>query len=159
MVTVFTDGSCKGNGKVFANGGIGVFFPEKKEWSYSEKVTFDSFKTKVTNNLTELYAIQKAIEIAVSHDITDLLIYTDSMYCFKTFTTWAKKWQQDNWKKSDGKPILNKKLIQEIYELVKKYNIKFQHCNSHLPEPKNKDTEEYYIWYSNTIVDKYATNC
>lgn len=157
MTIAFCDGSCIRNGKPTATGGLGIYFPENKELNYSQKITFDTFKCPVTNNLTELYSIKKAIEIAVSNNLTDLTIYTDSQYCFKSFTCWAKGWEKNNWKKADGKPILNKELIQEIYELVKKNNVKFRHCNSHLPEPKDRETLEYYIWYGNSIADKYAT--
>lgn len=156
MITVFCDGACSKNGSIKATGGLGIYFPERKELNYSQKITFDTFKCPVTNNLTELHSIKKAIEIAVSHDITDLQIYTDSEYCFKSFTCWCKNWEKNNWKKADGKPILNKELIQEIYGLVNKYNVKFKHCNSHLPEPKDHDTLEYYIWYGNKMADLYS---
>lgn len=159
MVYIFTDGSAIKNGSIQAKGGVGVYFPDNKELNYSEHITYDTFKTKVTNNLTELYAIEKAINIIEYHNLlTNIIIYTDSEYCYKTFTIWAKNWEKNNWKKSDNKLIVNKELIKRIYELVIKYNIKFIHCNSHQKEPLNKNSDEYKIWYGNKMADYLATN-
>ena len=156
MEVIFTDGSAKNNGSKTATGGIGVYFPNRLEWNYSEQVTYNTFKTKVTNNLTELYAIIKAISIATSHDISTFTIYTDSQYCYNSFTKWAKTGEKNNWKKKDGKPILNQEFVKDIYDATKKYKITFCHCNSHRNEPSCKESEEYKIWYGNMMADHLA---
>ena len=161
MEIVFTDGSTRGNGKATAKGGIGVYFPEHSNWNYSEPITSETFKKPVTNNLTELYSIKKAIEIAEYHNPNtklSLTIYSDSKYCCDIFNSWAKTWEKNDWKKRDGTTILNKSLIQNIWETIKKHNICLKHCRSHCDEPLNKETEAYRIWYGNKMADNLATN-
>lgn len=157
ILKVFTDGAAKGNGKTSAVGGIGVFFPSYPMLNYSEKVTSDTFNKPVTNNLVELYAIKKAIEIVLSQ-FTEfkLHIFTDSKYCYSIFTSWAKGWKANGWKKADKKPILNLELIKKIHKYVEKYDIQFSHCNSHLKAPSNQSSKEYEIWYGNDQADKLS---
>lgn len=156
-ITVFTDGASKGNGKKSAIGGIGVYFPTYNTLNYSEKIVFETFQKPVTNNLVELLAIKKAIEITKSQFASfELTIYTDSQYCFNIFTSWAKKWKTKNWTKADKKPILNLSLIKVIYDYCENYKIKFIHCNSHLAPPSDINSKEYFIWYGNDQADKLA---
>jgi ribonuclease HI len=154
---IFTDGAAKSNGKLDAIGGIGVFFDNNSLFNYGQKITFETYNKQVTNNLTELLAIQKALHISISLGKTNnLTIYTDSKYCYNIFTSWALSWEKKGWKKHDGKPILNLDLIKNIHKLVKLYKIGFKHCNSHLEPPENKNSEEYKIWYGNNQADALA---
>jgi len=154
---IYTDGSAKGNGKLDAVGGIGIFFDKNSLFNYGQKITFDTYNKQVTNNLTELLAIQKAIHISMSIGKTNnIIICTDSKYCYNIFTSWASNWEKNKWSKKDGKPILNLDLIKDIHNLVKLYKIKFTHCNSHLNEPDNKNSNEHKIWYGNNQADYLA---
>lgn len=156
-LTVFTDGASKGNGKKNAVGGIGIYFPLYNMLNYSEKITFETFNKPVTNNLTELLAIKKAIQITKSQFSSfKLEIYTDSQYCFNIFTSWAKKWEAKGWIKPDKKPISNLSLIKSIHKYNQKYDITYRHCNSHLTPPSNIETKEYKIWYGNDQADKLS---
>ena len=62
MNYIYTDGSCINNGKPDAKAGIGIFFSDDDERNLSEPL--DS-SMKQTNNTAELYAIIKAIKIAI----------------------------------------------------------------------------------------------
>lgn len=154
---VFTDGSAQKNGKMDATGGIGVVFPEHPAWNHSERVEFQTFNARVTNNVTELYAIAKAIDIALHHGCSDLIIYTDSEYCLNIFTKWARKWESNDWRKTDGAPILNKERIQQIWELQKQHVFDFRHCRSHQREPEDKSSHEHFVWDGNRMADRLAT--
>jgi len=156
-ITVFTDGAAKSNGKKDAIGSIGIYFEGEPHNSYYELVTSSKFKTKVTNNLTELYAIQKAIELANKYypERKGIHLYTDSKYAYSIFTSWATKWKANGWVKADKKPILNLSFIQTIYEYKQNQKIIFYHCNSHRTPPPIK-SPEYRVWYGNDQADKLA---
>lgn len=156
--TVFTDGAAKGNGKKDCVGGIGVYFEGHPHLCYYEVITTKTFNTKVTNNLCELYAIKKAIELmAEEAGAGDFMLhlYTDSKYSYSIFTSWAKKWESNGWKKSDNKPIQNLDLIKSICNLKGTYKVVFHHCNSHT-NPPAMSSPQYRIWYGNDMADKLA---
>jgi len=159
-IIIFTDGAVpnnqlKGNRK----GGIGVFFglddPRNISFSIKETQTY-----KVTNQVCELMACLLGLEKLVkSEKITKktIEIRTDSMYVVKTINDWAKKWEKNNWLKSDKTPVLNLDLVKPLYYLSKNLNVNFVHVPAHKTEPK-KESEEYFNWYGNYWADKLAVN-
>lgn len=145
-IIVFTDGACSNNGKINAKGGIGVYFPNKEFNDISE-----AFATGLaTNQRTELYAIYRAIKIIIEGCICKkIFLYTDSMYSINCLTKHAVKWEGNNWYLSKTKLVKNLDIIKPLYELVKKYDIKFNHVKAHT---KDETIEAIY----NGRVDKLA---
>ena len=162
---VFTDGSTFNNGKrdMKQYGGIGVFFKDDDERNICKIL-----KGKITNNVAELTAIQLAIEIIINKEKTpeftkddEICIYSDSEYSINCITKWAKGWKNNNWmRKNKGKlqPVKNKNIIEKIYNYFGEYTVRFIHVRSHQPEPYNKNSDKYRIWYGNHMADKYATH-
>lgn len=160
---VFTDGSTFNNGQknMTQYGGIGVFFKDDDERNICKILK----GSKITNNVAELTAILLAIETIIKtpsfvkdHEIC---IYSDSEYCINCITKWAKGWKNNNWmRKNKGKlaPVKNKNLIEKIFNYYNIYKIRFTHVRSHQPEPYNKNSDKYKIWYGNHMADKYATH-
>jgi ribonuclease HI len=148
-IEIFTDGASKNNNKKTNNrcGGIGVYCPEYKKYNLTEK-----FIDKVTNQRTELYAILRALQITA--DEKNIHIISDSMYAINVFTIWYKNWLKIN------KIPLNWDIIEPVINIItSKTNVRsvtFEHVNSHLKEPLNKQTREYYLWYGNNIADQFA---
>lgn len=153
---IFTDGSSFNNQKKQSEriGGYGVFYPSNIELNISKNLT-----GKVTNNIAELSAVYYGIIKAITHlNIKKpIMIISDSMYLINSISLWAKKWEKNNWKKSDGKPVQNVELVKKIYYLVNNLNIKFKHQKSHKSPPKDKNSKEYFYWYGNDQADKLAT--
>ena len=153
--TVYTDGS---NNKTTKKCGCGIFFSDND----SRNIGFE-IKSKKTNNIAELSAIKKAIELVINtpnykigEDIIE--IYTDSQYCINSIMYWADKWEINGWLTEKKKIIKNKDLIQEIRKLYKsEHRIQLQFVRAHLKEP-NKDSTRYNMWYGNMMADKLATN-
>jgi len=153
-INVFTDGSCIKNGSKNSRGGIGVFFGIDSEYNLSEELDC----TKITNQVAELTAISRALDILISINNKKIVyIYTDSSYCIKIFSEWLKKWEDNNWKKMDGNSILNSELIIDINKKLKKQVVIFKHVKAHTQEPSKNDPH-YHIWYGNNQADKLATN-
>lgn len=151
-VIIFTDGSCKGpSGQKRA--GCGVFFPKYEKYNISYKIR----RGNITNQVAELKACVKGIEKVLSKIVFfKIVIYTDSMYLINSITSWADKWKENKWKKSNGEDVLNIKLIKKLYFYYKNLNIEFFHVKAHLNEPENKNTEDYKIWYGNFKADELA---
>ena len=159
-IIVFTDGSSINNGskKKEHYGGIGIYIQNTIE-SISEKLL-----GKITNNIAELKACIKAINIISQkpdYDNNKIIIYTDSEYVINSITKWSLNWKKNNWKKYDKrkkekKDIKNKELIKELNNLYHKYPIIFNHIKAHQTEPNNKSSNEYKLWYGNNIADKLA---
>ena len=54
------------------------------------------------------------------------------------------------------KPIANKELIIQLYNLYNKYNIIFIHVKAHKDQQIDKNSFEYKIWYGNKKADSLA---
>jgi ribonuclease HI len=142
MIPIYTDGACSRNGYMDAKAGIGVFFGDNDSRNVSEAV---GGEYKQTNNVAELLAFIRAIKIVIN-DGGKYKIYTDSEYVIKCATNFNK------WLKTKEKSeIKNFELVCELYELVEKNNIKYEHVKAHTGL-----TDEHS--YGNEQADKLANN-
>src|SRR5690606_26219756 len=100
---VYTDGS-----SVNYEGGYGIVVVKsnKIQNQYKGKVPFD----KSTNNISELYAILKALELIEE----DMIIYSDSLYAINVI--------QGIWKMK-----VNTELVESIRNKMKNRRILFEH--------------------------------
>lgn len=118
-VTIYTDGSSRGNP---GPGGYGVVLlsgTHRKELSQGYKLT--------TNNRMELMAVIAGLE-ALKKDQLNVTIYSDSQYIVKAVEEgWLKKWVANNFK--GGKK--NKDLWMEYFRLSQNHKIKFVWVRGH----------------------------
>lgn len=164
MVKIFTDGSTFNNGKKNACGGIGLYIPYL-EYELSMPFLLDI----PTNQKTELYAIQKGLEVyltfcmrksTLTDEEKEIFLYTDSDYCIKSLTQWIKGWKKNGWVSAKREPVKNLEFIKPIDNILGLYDkkgliVKFIHINSHQKEP-TKGTKEHEIWKGNDKVDRLA---
>ncbi|KAF1961525.1 ribonuclease H-like protein [Byssothecium circinans] len=129
---IWTDGAAKGNGRVGALAGIGVWFGRDDDSrNVSEPLLGDG---KQTNQRAELTAISRAVDIAPID--RNALIYTDSYYSIKCLTEWFQKWEKNEWKNSAGKAVENKDIIEPIIARIRERELagaytKFQWIKGH----------------------------
>jgi ribonuclease HI len=104
MITIFTDGSSRGNP---GPGGWGAIVLG------NETVTeLGGRENETTNNRMELMAVISALEFAGNeHEIN---LYTDSAYVLNGSTRWVKGWEKNNWKTSTKDDVSNKDLWQRL---------------------------------------------
>lgn len=102
---VATDGACSGN-------------PGPGGWAWVEQISGrrnSGGAAHTTNNIMELTALVSALETVGPEG--SLLIRADSSYVINAMTKWAPGWRRKGWRKSDGKPVLNRDLIEHLLGL------------------------------------------
>ena len=124
-INIYTDGACINNGKKNAKAGIGIYIPDIV--NISERIIGHQ-----TNQRAELYAILKSLKFIKINDYNLINIYSDSQYSINCLTKWIYSWLNNNWLDKKKKPVKNKDIIEQIYNIIKNYNfIKFHHVYSH----------------------------
>ena len=84
------------------------------------KFKFDAFSGKIengTNNIGELTAIKVATQNF--GDKKYQLVISDSIYGIKSYREYIHTWKKNGYKAYNKKPIKNKELITETYELLR----------------------------------------
>lgn len=145
MITIYTDGSAKGNpGK----GGYGIVLisgKHRKELSQGYRYT--------TNNRMELLSVIVAIE-AIKTTNADITIYSDSKYVVESI---EKGWVFD-WLKKDFKKKKNQDLWLRFLSVYKKHNIKFIWIKGHHENTENEICDRLAVKASdkdNILIDEY----
>ncbi len=147
LFIIYTDGACSNNGGKNPRSGIGVHFSEKNKIKIND-VSEKLYGKKSSNNLAELSAILKALQLVKHHTIKlPIHLYTDSSYCHLTITEWYEKWIKYDLLK--GKK--NVSLIKEIYDIYKTLDIQIFHIKAH-----TKKQDEHSC--GNRVADQLATN-
>ena len=126
-IHLYSDGGCRGNGKIDAIGGYGYILldfenKKKKEGKAAYKGT--------TNNIMELKGVIEGLKQLKTK--CNVKIFTDSQYVVNGFNKgWIDSWQKNDWKTSAKKPVKNKELWMELLELTKKHNCEFNWVKGH----------------------------
>ena len=114
-------------------GAILMFKDYKKEISGFEKET--------TNNIMELTAVIKALEL-VKYPCK-IKVYSDSAYVVNGFLQgWIYNWIKKGWKTADGKPVKNKELWEALYNFTKIHEIEFIKVKGHADNEFNNRCDE-----------------
>lgn len=90
-----------------------------------------------TNNIGELTAVLRLLQATRSQH-EPLRILTDSQYVINAMTKWIYGWKRKNWKKADGKPVLNAELIQEIDREMSGRKVEFEWVRGHAGHALNE---------------------
>lgn len=135
-VEIYTDGACSGNP---GPGGYGVIL------KYNENVKeLSGGASNTTNNRMEMTAVITALEALKEPCNVDL--YSDSKYIIDAITKgWAKKWQANNWIKSDKKKALNSDLWEKLLCLLEKHDVNFIWVKGHAGHPENERCDQLAV--------------
>jgi len=125
-LVIYCDGACKNNPGE-AGSGIAVYNDNQKPVLY-----YGNYIMNGTNNIAELNALNKALQIASDSNAKDIVIYSDSKYSIDCITTWSYGWKSKGWKKKGGE-IKNLELIKEMHNLYNniKDTIEIKHVKAH----------------------------
>lgn len=129
-LTIYTDGSSRGNPGKGGYGAILIWKGVKKELSKGYRLT--------TNNRMELMSVIAALE-TLKRDKLNIVIYSDSQYVVKAVTEgWLKNWLKTDFK--GGKK--NKDLWKRYHELADNHHIRFVWVKGHAANPYNNRCDE-----------------
>ena len=133
QVTLYTDGACSGNPGLGGYGGILIYGEVQREYSGAEEQT--------TNNRMEILAVivgLKRLKYPCKVDV-----YSDSAYTVNAFLEGRiYGWKKNGWKKSDGKPVLNTDLWEELYSLTQTHEVTFHKVAGHADDALNNRCDE-----------------
>lgn len=141
-VTIYTDGSAKGNP---GNGGYGAVIIYTNDKGETVEKTISGGYPDTTNNRMEITAVIKALQVLTIP--CKVKVYSDSQYLVNTFNKrWINNWKRNGWKTANGNDVKNKDLWEVMLSLTKYHKVKFEWVKGH--------AENKY----NELCDKLATS-
>jgi ribonuclease HI len=125
MITIYTDGACRGNP---GRGGFGIVMLSGAH----RKEVAQGF-THTTNNRMELLSVIVGLE-TIKKEGEEVLIYSDSKYVVDAVEKgWVFKWDKAGYK--DKK---NPDLWKRFLRIYKKHKVKFQWIRGHNENVENE---------------------
>ena len=132
MITIYTDGACSGNPGI---GGWGVVILENNK----EDTFLNGGNDNTTNNRMELTAAIEALNYF--EDSQTITLITDSKYVKDGIQSWIQNWKKNGWKTASKKPVKNKDLWIELYNLDKSLDVKWNWVKAHAGNPMNEEVD------------------
>ena len=132
VVTIYTDGACKGNPGA---GGWGAWLSSDGH----EKELFGG-EAHTTNNRMELLAVIRALEVLKRRCTVQL--HTDSKYVQQGISEWIHGWKKNGWRTSAKKPVKNDDLWKELDALSQQHDIKWLWVKGHAGHNGNERADE-----------------
>ncbi|MEO0947098.1 MAG: ribonuclease HI [Cyanobacteria bacterium J06641_5] len=135
IAEIYTDGACSGNP---GPGGWGALL------HYANGAIWElgGGATETTNNRMELQAAIAALEFLQEHPQTAAItLHTDSEYVKKGITQWVSGWKKKSWKTSQGKPVLNRDLWEQL-DCLNSPQILWQYVRGHSGNWGNERCDE-----------------
>jgi ribonuclease HI len=129
-LTIYTDGSSRGNPGPGGYGAILIWKGQAKEISAGYRRT--------TNNRMELMSVIAALE-SLKREAIDIVVYSDSQYVVKAVSEgWLQKWMRTGF--SGGKK--NRDLWMRYHALAQRHSIRFIWVKGHHTNPYNNRCDE-----------------
>src|SRR5271166_2375706 len=128
VVTVYTDGGCRGNPGPGGWGALLVYKGHERELWGGEPLT--------TNNRMELMAAIVALETLKRPCRAE--IHTDSQYLRNGITEWIGAWKANGWKTAQKKPVKNADLWQRLDEVRRPHEVSWHWVRGHGGHAENE---------------------
>ncbi len=128
VVTIYTDGACKGNPGPGGWGAYLVFGQHEKDIYGGEAST--------TNNRMELTAVIEALSQLKRPSRVKLMI--DSQYVKHGINEWIVNWKRNGWKTANKKPVKNVDLWIALDQMVATHSIEWVWVKGHSGDPGNE---------------------
>jgi ribonuclease HI len=132
MITIFTDGSSRGNPGPGGYGAILISGPHRKEISQGFRLT--------TNNRMELLSVVVALE-SLKKPGEDVIVYSDSKYVVDS----VEKGWLFGWVKKDFHGKKNADLWKRFLNIYKQHQVKFRWIRGHNNHPENERCDEMAV--------------
>jgi len=134
-IKIYTDGAARGNPGPAGWGAI--IIEGKKVFELGGR------SDHATNNQMELTAPIEALKYVKKHKIKDDIEFvSDSKYVILGITKWIFNWEKNGWRNAAKKPVLNREMWEELYELTKNFKIKWTYVKGHSGHKWNERADE-----------------
>jgi ribonuclease HI len=128
VVTLYTDGGCRGNPGPGGWGAV-LIWGDKIKKLYGHELD-------TTNNRMELLAAIEGLK-ALKRKM-DVKLYTDSQYVKQGITSWIANWKKNGWKTANRKPVKNQDLWIMLDEMINQHNVSWHWVKGHAGDPMNE---------------------
>ncbi len=132
IVTIYTDGACRGNPGPGGWGALLIFYDTEKE-------IFGGV-AETTNNRMELCACIEALDQLSRR--CRVRVFTDSTYVKDGIQSWLSNWKRNNWKTAAKKPVKNRDLWEKLDQLSAKHDIEWRWVKGHAGDPGNERADQ-----------------
>lgn len=135
MITIFTDGSSRGNP---GPGGWGAIIRT------SLHVTeLGGREADTTNNRMELSAAINALTRVCENGTEEgVILQSDSKYVIKGITEWISGWQKNGWITAGKKEVGNRDLWEALFAATRNLQIEWRYVEGHAGHPGNERCDE-----------------
>ena len=132
IVTIYTDGACRGNPGPGGWGALLIFGENEKEIFGGE--------TETTNNRMELCACIEALDQLSRR--CRVRVFTDSTYVKDGIQSWLRNWKRNNWKTAAKKPVKNRDLWEKLDKLSARHDIEWRWVKGHAGDVGNERADQ-----------------
>ena len=136
-ITIFTDGSSRGNP---GPGGWGAIIRTD-----DEVVELGGREEHTTNNRMELSAAINALAyVDENGGVTgeSIVVRSDSKYVIQGITEWVSGWQRNGWKTAGKKDVGNRDLWEALHLVSKGLSIEWKYVEGHAGHSGNERCDE-----------------
>ena len=135
LVTIFTDGSARGNPDGPGGYGCVLQYTDTKGQLHEKELSQGYVRT--TNNRMELMAAIAGLEELRRPCEVDL--YSDSQYLVKAFNEhWIDGWIRKGWKRSGREPVKNVDLWKRLLQAMEPHTVRFHWVRGHAGHEMNE---------------------
>lgn len=114
---------------------------------------FGALLPESTNNIAELVAAIRAVQVCLQQGVKDLLFAMDSEYVLNGIQKWAPGWEASNYRMQDGSIRPNAEYWRELMSLLR--SLDADGCKVQYQWVKGHDAKRRYL--GNEIADAHAT--
>jgi ribonuclease HI len=138
-VTIYTDGSARGNPDGPGGYGAIVVYIDSKGTTHTRE--YSAGYKKTTNNRMELMAAIVGLEALTKPCQVEL--YSDSQYLVKAFNEhWLESWIKKGWKRGSNEPVKNIDLWKRLLKAKEPHQVTFIWVKGHAGHPMNERCDE-----------------
>lgn len=142
-IVVFTDGACSGNPGPGGWAAI-IAYPEGKIKELGGQ------GDPTTNNKMEIMGVLQALKF-LKAEKRIVVVYTDSTYVIRGATQWIWGWKKKNWINSEGEPVSNRELWEEMDRVLSvrgRTSVEWKYVRGHKGVPGNERCDEIAVGMS-----------
>ncbi len=147
-IKIYTDGAARGNPGPAGWAAVILTYPYpappySRGRSKEGVIEIGGRSEHATNNQMELTAPIEALKYARKHKLTGAIeFFSDSKYVILGITEWIFNWQKKGWRNAGKKPVLNRELWEELFELTQKFKPKWRYVAGHGTDQWNNRADE-----------------